>query len=412
MVRKTLTERLYKGLSTLITRSQQLIYRSLHPDATRFVRLQPNTQPRGRVLLAHVIEPFLVKPGSPIPTTHTHFGEAIAKVQTLLDLGFEVDIISYRNRVFQPKLRYDMLISSRSRFERLSGLVGPDCIKIIDLDVAHWLFNNAAATKRLLDLQSRRKRTLNSYRRLEEVWGVENADYVVMKGSQFTYDTYRYAEKPTFQMPNPAIKMYPWPENKDFLACRSTFLWLGSRGAVHKGLDLVLEAFAAMPACRLIVFGPVADDKRFAELYRAELFHTPNIELRGWIDVASTAFEDAARGCIGLIYPSASEGCAGSVITCMHAGLLPIVSYESGVEFPDGCGAILKTNTIEEIQEQVRVITAAPVDELRLMSRRTWEFARSRHTPSEYQKCFRSAIDSILNDQPARSLSGFIKIDP
>ncbi len=406
-----LRARLYSILSISLKKAERLLYRYLHPDAIACVPLRPKGVARGYVLMAHVVEPFLVKPGSSIPTTHTHFGEALAKAQSLLELGFGVDVISYRNTVFRPRRQYDLLVSSRVNFERLANLVGQDCIKILDLDIAHWLFNNTAASRRLLDLQERKKKTLNSYRRVEEVWAIESADYVLMKGSLFTYGTYRYADKPIFQMPNPAIKTYSWPETKDFDLCRNTFLWLGSQGPVHKGLDLVLEAFAAMPDCRLVVFGPVAQDKRFAELYSEQLFHTPNIDFRGWVDVASTVFEDAAQACIGVVYPSASEGCAGSVITCLHAGLLPIVSYESGVEFPEGCGVVLKQNTIEEIQAQVRAIAALPADELQLMSRRTWEFARSRHTQSEYQKSFGRAIDRILADQSARSLSGFLRID-
>lgn len=46
---------------------------------------------------------------------------------------------------------------------------------------------------------------------------------------------------------------------------RENFLWLGSRGAVLKGLDLVLEAFARMPD--LQVSGPVEDEADFAAAY-------------------------------------------------------------------------------------------------------------------------------------------------
>jgi hypothetical protein len=46
---------------------------------------------------------------------------------------------------------------------------------------------------------------------------------------------------------------------------------------VHKGLDLVLEAFARMPECQLTIVGPVRNEPEFVNVYRKELFHTPNI---------------------------------------------------------------------------------------------------------------------------------------
>ena len=45
--------------------------------------------------------------------------------------------------------------------------------------------------------------------------------------------------------------MHPSPEGKDFEVCRPHFMWLGSRGFVHKGLDVVLEAFSEMPELAL-----------------------------------------------------------------------------------------------------------------------------------------------------------------
>ena len=75
---------------------------------------------------------------------------------------------------------------------------------------------------------------------------------------------------------------YPWPEAKDFEACRTRFLWLGSRGMVFKGLDLVLDAFVQMPEYHLTVCGPVAKEKDFEQVYYQELYHTSNIHTYGW----------------------------------------------------------------------------------------------------------------------------------
>ena len=70
---------------------------------------------------------------------------------------------------------------------------------------------------------------------------------------------------------------------------------------VHKGLDLVLEAFAGMPEYHLTVCGPVASEKDFERGYNQELYHTPNIHTFGWIDVDSPKFINLAAQCVGIV---------------------------------------------------------------------------------------------------------------
>ena len=129
-------------------------------------------------------------------------------------------------------------------------------------------------------------------------------------------------------------------------------------------LDLALEAFAGLPGHRLLVCGPVEKDTRFCQEYAKELYHTENISTCGWVDVGSAQFKALCDQAIGLIYPSACEGQAGSVVTCMHAGLIPIVSYESGVDVHDG-GLLLHDCSVESIRAAVRRISSPSVRRFR-----------------------------------------------
>ena len=76
---------------------------------------------------------------------------------------------------------------------------------------------------------------------------IEHADCATILGNEFTINTFRYANKPLYPVPIVPAASYPWPDGKDFDACRKRFLWFGSGGLVRKGLDLVLEAFVGMP---------------------------------------------------------------------------------------------------------------------------------------------------------------------
>jgi len=128
------------------------------------------------------------------------------------------------------------------------------------IETAHWLFHMNAQHQRLLDLQRRRHATIGPCKVVSPNWAIENADCAIILGNDFTRSTYAYAHKPFYRIPISAPTVYPGPTART-RACRRSFLWFGSGGLVHKGLDLVLEAFAQMPDFYLTVCGPVNEEK-------------------------------------------------------------------------------------------------------------------------------------------------------
>lgn len=351
---------------------------------------------KGSALLAYILDPFLLKPGERPSQAHTHHTESLLMARAFLELGYDVDVIDYRNGDFRPTKLYDFFISARTRFAEVSRRLDPGCIKIAHLDTAHFLFNNASAYQRVLDLQRRRGVTTTSLRVIEHNFAPEHADYLTVLGNGFTEGTYRYAGKPIFRVPVPTSNPYPDAANKDFDSCRNRFLWLGSNGFVHKGLDLVLDAFKKLPDKELIVCGPVDDlaERQFVTAYADELYHTNNIKTHGWVDVSSRAFTDITQGCLALIYPSASEGQAGSVITCLQAGLIPIISRESGVDVAD-FGVILPECSPEAIREHVTRIASSPNSRLAEMSGKAQDYARLNHTGDAYLVRFKQIIAAV-----------------
>ncbi len=362
----------------------------------RCISLTPGSPSKGDVLLSYINDPFYVEPGGAIPTTHTHYWESLQIAKTFLDLGYSVDVIRYSHRHFRPTKDYACVIDARTNLERLAPLLPPDCVKIMHLDTAHWLFHNTAQSRRLLELQQRRGITLPSSKIVTPNWGIEHADCATILGNGFTSGTYAYAGKPLYRIRLSTPVVYPWPQQKEFNACRKRFLWFGSAGLVHKGLDLVLEAFAEMPEYHLTVCGPIDAEKPFQEAYRKELYHTPNITTVGWVDISSRRFTEIADSCLALVYPSCSEGGGGSVITCMHAGLIPLVSYESSVDLDKDYGVLFSDCSIQDIQHNIRMISSLPANELKRMSQRAWEFVRTNHTREQFAEDFRHTMGSIL----------------
>ncbi|MDF5724225.1 MAG: glycosyltransferase [Rhizonema sp. PD37] len=379
-------------ISVLSNRVKNRIY---YLSKLKVVSLETQQPLQGNMLLSYRIEPFLLKPGEPVPNDQSWNWECLLIAQTFLDLGYNVDVIQFHNDKFVPQKNYDFFIDIRDRLETLSPLLNEDCVKILHVDIAHMMFRNVAECRRLLELQQRKGVTLRPQRYEVPNLGIEYADCATVLGNDFTIGTFKYANKPMYPIPISSSYTYPWHDDKDFEVVRKRFIWIGSGALVLKGLDLVLDAFAQMPEYHLTVCGPISSNKPFEEVFYKELYQTPNIHTYGWIDLSSPDFMEIAKNSLGLVYPSACEGQAGAVITCLQAGLIPIISYESGANVHD-FGAILKNSSIEEIKATVKGISSLPVEELKMMAHKAWEYARANHTKEKFAEAYRNAVMQII----------------
>ena len=375
-------------------------------ERRRIISLNPPTSAIGNVLISYILTPFLLKPGEIMPLSHTHFWECLQMAKTFLDMGYCVDVIRFDNDVFIPQKKYAFFIETRWNLQRSAPYLEQDCIKIYHADAAHLLFHNAAEANRLLQLQQRKGITLTPRRFEMPNEAIEHADCAIVLGNEFTMSTYKYANKPLYRVPISTPVLYPWFEDKDFDACRRRFLWFGSGGLVHKGLDLLLDVFAQMPDYHLTICGPINKEKDFETAYEQELYHTPNIDTIGWVDISSQEFLKILNSCVAIIYPSCSEGGGGCVITCMHAGLIPIVSYEASVDVNDDCGIVLKNCSLDEIKNTIHTIAGFPTQKLKDMAQNSRDFVRQNHTQENFARVYTQTIHKIIKDRsPKRQLA-------
>lgn len=386
-----------KDLFKRATRAFGVEVRRYRPEySSDCVSLRADGIPTGTVLIAYILEPFRRRPDEPVSTRHTHHRESILMVETWLNQGFCVDVIDYRNQEFIPRKHYDFFVSARTHLEKIASRLNSDCVKVAHLDTSHYAFNNHASYGRLRAVQERRGVSLReSMRLVEPNRAIECADFGVVLGNEVTAATYHYAGTHLFQLEVPAAIECPFNSGKDCESSRKHFLWLGSGGLVHKGLDIVLEAFGRMPDMHLTVCGPVSSEKAFEEVYTKELYQTPNIHMVGWVDIAGREFRRIAGSCLGIIYPSCAEGQAGAVVTCLRAGLIPVVSRESGITVGD-FGTTLRECTVEGIQRTVYQISSLSTEELARRTRKTWEYARNRHSHKAYAERYEKIVQAIV----------------
>jgi glycosyltransferase involved in cell wall biosynthesis len=360
----------------------------------RVISLKPRGAVVGDILVSYRIDPFLVAPEE-VSTAHPIHWISLQMAQTFLELGYAVDVVNDKNSSFIPRKNYVACVAGRWNLERLRAVLGDRCLYIMHADTAHILYHNSAECRRLLELQQRRGVVLSPRRLETPTLAIEHADCAVIHGNEFTLGTYKYAKKPLYAVPTPALALYPLPEHKDLDGCRRRFLWLASRAMVHKGLDLVLDAFAELPDYHLVVCGPVHREADFESAYRKELHESPNVTTVGWIDMSSRRFAEIASNSLALLYPSCSEGQAGAVTTCLQAGLIPIVSYQSGVDVHD-FGLTLTHCTVTEIRDAVRHLSNLPTHRLAEMTRKAWQCARASFTREAFAARYRDVVVQIL----------------
>ncbi len=366
----------------------------------RVITLSPNGSSRGRVLFSFIIDGFFLESDQPIPKTHTNIWQSLKMAETFVDLGFHVDVISYTNTRFVPNDDYAFFVDVRRNMERLSDLLNKDCVKIMHLDTAHILFHNAAHSRRLLELQNRRGFTLQHRRFEMPNLGIEHANYATVTGNDFVLSTFAYAKKHTFTLPSPCGITPDWPD-KDWNCCRKKFLWFSSSGMVHKGLDLALDVFKDMPEYQLIVCAPVTREPDFAKAYHKELYETPNIQTIGWVDIESDKFKKITDSCVAALHLSCSEGGAPSVKMCMLAGLIPIVSYESGVDVGN-FGFSLTDCSIDNIKKVIKRVADTSMEELKQRAHETWTVAGRTYTRENFSDTYRKVILEILEMENAK----------
>jgi glycosyltransferase involved in cell wall biosynthesis len=115
------------------------------------------------------------------------------------------------------------------------------------------------------------------------------------------------------------------------------------------------------------------------------------------MDIQGQAFHQILDQCAAVVYPSCAEGQATSVLNCMRAGLIPIVTPESGISVAD-FGLTLPDPSVETIRHAIRSLATLPADEVRHRADRTWQYTVEHHSPEAYLREYRTVIGTIVSE--------------
>jgi glycosyltransferase involved in cell wall biosynthesis len=366
------------------------------------VHIPATGEKRGDVLLSYITEPFTRAPWERFTDPHTNKWECTEIVRLFSMRGYDVDIINFDNLEFTPRKKYVVCVDIMQNLERLTKYLPANCKKVMHVTSAYGEFQNASEGQRLLELKRRRNIFLTPHRTGVVSNNPAYADFLEGLGNQTVHATYAQFKKHIYPIPISVAREFDFPEQKDFGTARTNFLWFGGGGAVLKGLDLVIEAFATLPELSLHIVGPLAREEDFTLAYKCELalsnikyYPRPHISPDGEMCSGDMPFLDIANHCAALIYPSASEGTSGAVVQAMHAGLIPVITKETGIS-EDAPVVICDTPTVESIRDLAMQIAQTDPSELRESAHKAWNYARTRHTKKTFSEAYSRFIDDIL----------------
>lgn len=318
-------------------------------------------------------------------------GRTIPKV--LNQLGYSVDIINWDDTDPIESV-YDLVIFHGGKnFDSIARLK-TDANQLVYYSTgSYWQYHNNQEQQRLKYFEQRHGRSYKLDREITDSEEAANAeaDAIIALGNEDTANTYsKFSHVYSLEAASMPIKSPRtiFKPNGDELG----FLFMAGPGNLHKGLDIILDAWQKLPENYHLHIVTYLDDE-FATYYKDVLYGTPNIHTHGYVLQRSNEFYEIINNCQYSILLSCSEGSPGSVIESMHQGLIPIISKESHVDLC-GHGYVLSHNTVECLIEQLTKLKTEKSDLLKQQEAIS-EWAEKRFTVSRYEKDLASIISEI-----------------
>ena len=345
-----------------------------------------------KVLISYITEPFKKE----LKFSHSNKLEALKIAEIFHELGFIVDIYDFEYSGKVNFQKYKVIFGIGSLMEK-SLHNKQDSIKYISYATgAYFCFANSAEINRLGNLFKRKNELLEPKRFVSKPTYLASqlSDAMIITGNDWTKSTYINSKMPISKVPVSVYNIeWKYAIKRKINTAKKNFLWFGSSGLVHKGLDLCLEVFKNLPDYNLYICGP--KEKDFFELYENE-FKLENIHYLGFMNIQSIEFKKIVETCMFSIFPSCSEGQSGSLLTSMSLGLIPIATLETGVDFKEN--GFLITHDIENIKNKVIEVSTLSKEVLTKLSIQNEEYIQHNHTIECFIKAMKYNLITIIKE--------------
>jgi hypothetical protein len=357
---------------------------------------------RGRALLSYLAAPVAWPDDHPGMRAHSNAWESREIARLLCGLGYDVDAINWHDGSFVPSKPYDLVLDIDTNLQRLAPLLPNTSIRLLHLTGSYGPYANRAELNRVAEFE---KKTGKLYSPKRLVGWLELAERSLnlahacsLLGNEFTLNTYpeQYRGKITL-IPVSGSYLSRTRTINEFYPEKPEFLWFFGDGAVHKGLDLVLDVFRIHPEWVLHVVGNAPRERDFAAAYGCHLAQ-PNIRAYGYLVPGDAAFYEKFKNVFCFISPSCSEGISSAVVTCLQLGLFPILSRQTGVDLPPQCGIYLDEISSPSIERAIHTVLAMDGSEIVRQIQQCQYIALRDYSRQAYSQCMFQYLDNTIKN--------------
>jgi glycosyltransferase involved in cell wall biosynthesis len=361
------------------------------------------TLPAQKALVSYLVTPLLPASKKRDQMVFSNLGIAQYIPRALNELGYEVDVVPWDDMEWLPQQHYDIYVGHGGiNFEHISRSLPKETVQIYFSTGIYWREFNIREARRIYNLALRRGYLLTPDRAIKfsEEFANQTAAGIICLGNQNAIES--YGQFPLVIGINNAVYNIDFTglADKDFNCGRQHFLFFSGGGNIHKGLDLLLEAFAGtdlhLHICQTL-------DPAFAKIYKDELTRNTNIHIYGTIPMRSTAYEALVTQCNWVISATCAEGQPGATLECMGYGLIPVLSSSDNIDLED-FGIFLPLDNIDEIRKVILHAAKMDTDECEKRAILTAAAIREKYSPEKFNINFKNAVQKIVSQKTGHVL--------
>jgi len=350
-----------------------------------------------KVLVCYLTEPYYLD--SVTLESHPKFYQMTQLVHFFCKQGYSIDICNYVNDSGINKINkyYDVIIGQGIAYKRAIEIIKHD-IGILFLTENNPETVNVKYQERI-DYFISRHASISPKISVKRIGifdrsMIESSDAIIATTNRYNSQTLFNFCKNVFPinvntLSNPNFVF----SKKRIIKNRKSFLWFGSVGLIHKGLDILLDVFKKLPDYTLNVYGvPKSELSLFNKL------KAPNTILHESVNVKSDRFlSEVVENNTFIISNSCSEGTQTGVATCMMCGMIPIISRETGYDEHDSI-IMMEEYSVEYIINTIKKAVSLCDEQLIAMSKSTLEYSTNKFNNNSFKNDLFGALHSILNE--------------
>ena len=218
----------------------------------------------------------------------------------------------------------------------------------------------------------------------------EDINNLILIGNEHTKSTYDYLEKKIFTIDATGLKNNNFKNKRNINESKLNFLWFGSYGAIHKGLDILVDIFMNNPNINLYIAGLRKEEEKYIKLGAKNIYNI------GFVNINSEKFNDLMNKCSFVVLPSCSEGMATSVLTCMNHGLIPLVTKECGISLDKEF--LFKDYRINTVEEKINLWSKKSNEEILNLHKNIELYSLEKYGTESYYEKFSEIMSKIIGD--------------